>query len=217
MLADGLVMPKRKLANVGISQQLTSAVGLNVNLMYMTGSNRLRGRNTNAPIDGVRPDAAFGNVTQVESTARVRGTQVHTGVNINVPSRRIMIFANYSFVDQKNDSDGAFGLPADSYHLAAEWGPAANIPRHSASAVVNLPLPYNFRLGVTTSARSGTRYNITTGRDDNGDTVFNDRPAGVGRNSATDGGVLGLAARLSYTFGFGQRSAAGGPAAARRW
>ena len=209
VLAESLVMPKRKLANVGLSQQLTSAVGLNVNLMYMTGSNRLRGRNTNAPIDGVRPDAAFGNVTQVESTARVRGTQVHTGVNVNVPSRRIMIFANYSFADQKNDSDGAFSLPADSYRLAAEWGPAANIPRHSASAVVNLPLPYNFRLGVTTSARSGTRYNITTGRDDNGDTVFNDRPAGVGRNSAMTEGSWDLAARLSYTFGFGQRSAEG--------
>lgn len=177
--------------------------------MYITGSNRLRGRNTNAPIDGVRPDGAFGHVTQVESTARVRATQVHTGVNINVPSRRIMIFANYSFVDQKNDSDGALSVPADSYHVSAEWGPAANIPRHSASAVVNLPLLYNFRLGVTSSARSGTRYNITTGRDDNGDAVFNDRPAGVGRNSAVTAGSWDLAARLSYTFGFGERSTDG--------
>jgi hypothetical protein len=209
VLAESLVMPKRHMANVGISQQVTSVLGLNVNLMYMTGSNRLRGRNTNAPIGGVRPDAAFGNITQVESTARVRGTQVHTGVNVNVPSRRIMIFANYSFVDQRNDSDGAFSLPADSYNLGAEWGPAAHIPRHSASAVVNLPLPSNFRLGVTTSARSGTRYNITTGRDDNGDTVFNDRPAGVGRNSALTAGSWDLAARLSYTFGFGERSTDG--------
>ena len=213
VLAESLVMPKRNMANVGVSQQLTSTVGLNVNLMYMTGSNRLRSRNTNAPIDGIRPDAAFGNVTQVESTARVRGTQVHSGVNINVPSRRIMIFANYSFVDQKNDSDGALSVPADSYNLGAEWGPAANIPRHSASAVVNLPLPYNFRLGVTSAARSGTRYNITTGRDDNGDAVFNDRPAGVGRNSAVTAGSWDLAARLSYTFGFGERST-DGPGAA---
>jgi hypothetical protein len=209
VLAESLVMPKRNMANVGISQQLTSVLGLNVNLMYMTGTNRLRGRNTNAPIDGVRPDAAVGNITQVESTARVRGMQMHTGVNVNVPSRRIMIFANYSVVDQKNDSDGAFSLPADSYNPGAEWGPAANIPRHSASAVVNLPLPSNFRLGVTTSARSGTRYNVTSGRDDNGDTVFNDRPAGVGRNSALTAGSWDLAARLSYTFGFGERSLEG--------
>ena len=199
-----------------MSQQLSPAIGLNLNLMHMTGSNRLRGRNINAPLNGIRPDAAVGNVTEVESTARVRGTQMHTGLNINVPARRIMIFANYSFVDQKNDADGAFSLPADSYELAAEWGPAAGIPRHTASAVVNLPLPYRFRLGLTSSARSGTRYNITTGRDDNGDTVFNDRPAGVGRNSAVGKGSWDLAARLSYTFGFGDRSAAGPGGAGRR-
>ncbi len=209
LLADSLAMPRRNMVNLGVSQQLSPVIGLNLNLMHMTGSNRLRGRNTNAPLNGIRPDAAVGNVTEVESTARVRGTQMHTGLNINVPGRRIMIFANYSFVDQKNDADGAFSLPADSYQLAADWGPAAGIPRHTASAVVNLPLPYRFRLGLTSSARSGTRYNLTTGRDDNGDTVFNDRPAGVGRNSAVGKGSWDLAARLSYTFGFGDRSAAG--------
>jgi hypothetical protein len=30
---------------------------------------------------------------------------------------------------------------------------------------------------------SGTPYNVTTGRDENGDAIFNDRPAGEGRNS----------------------------------
>jgi hypothetical protein len=209
LLADSLVMPRRNMVNAGLSQQLSPTIGLNLNLMHMTGSNRLRGRNTNAPLNGRRPDPSSGNVTQVESTARVRGTQLHAGINVNVPARRIMIFANYSFVDQKNDADGAFSVPADSYDLGAEWGPAAGIPRHTASAVVNLPLPYRFRLGLTTSARSGTRYNITTGRDDNGDTVFTDRPAGVGRNSAVGQGSWDLAARLSYTFGFGERSAAG--------
>ena len=209
LLADALAMPRRNMVNAGLSQQLSPTIGLNLNVMHMTGSNRLRGRNTNAPVNGRRPDPSLGNVTQVESTARVRGTQVHTGLNVNVPARRIMIFANYSFVDQKNDADGAFSVPADSYDLAAEWGPAAGIPRHTASAVVNLPLPYRFRLGLTSSIRSGTRYNITTGRDDNGDTVFNDRPANVGRNSAIGKGSWDVAARLSYTFGFGERSANG--------
>ena len=209
LLAEALFMPRRNMASLGISQQITPTIGLNLNLMRMSGTNRLRGRNINAPVGGVRPDPTFGNVTQVESTARVRGTQVHTGLNVNVPARRIMIFANYSFVDQKNDADGPFSVPADSYDLAADWGPAAGIPRHSASAIVNLPLPYSLRLGLTTSARSGTRYNITTGRDDNGDTVFNDRPAGIRRNSAIGKGSWDVAARLGYTFGFGDRTASG--------
>ena len=128
LLADSLAMPRRNMVNVGVSQQLSPTIGLNLNLMHMTGSNRLRGRNTNAPLNGIRPDAAFGNVTEVESTARVRGTQMHTGLNINVPARRIMIFANYSFVDQKNDADGAFSLPADSYDAGRGMGPGG---RHS--------------------------------------------------------------------------------------
>ena len=209
LLAGSLLMPERRMVNFGLSQQLSPTIGLNLNLMHMTGSNRLRGRNGNAPLDGVRPDPALGNVTEVESTARMRGTQVHTGLNINIPARRIMVFANYSFVDQQNDADGPFSLPADSYDLAAEWAPTAGIPRHTASAIVNLPLPYRLRLGVTTSARSGTRYNITTGRDANGDTVFNDRPAGVGRNSALGAASWDVAARLSYTFGFGDRRSDG--------
>ena len=85
-----------------------------------------------------------------------------------------------------------FSLPADSYDLAAEWGPAAGIPRHIASAMINtaaadeLPARRD-DLG----ASRARRYNITTGRDDNGDTVFNDRPAGVGRNSAARRGLVG--------------------------
>jgi hypothetical protein len=74
---------------------------------------------------------------------------------------------------------------------------------------VNTPLFAGMRLGLTALARSGTRYNITTGRDDNGDTVFNDRPDGVHRNSAVGRGMWDVAARLSYASGFGSRSGAG--------
>ena len=55
-------------------------------------------------------------------------------------------------------------------------------------------------------------YNVTTGRDDNGDTVFNDRPAGVSRNNAWTKGLWDVGGRASYAFGFGNRTAAGGMA-----
>ena len=209
VLASSLVMPQRNMATIGVSHQLSPTIGLNVNFTQMTGTNRLRGRNINAPIDGVRPDATLGNVTQVESSARMRSKQLHTGLNINLPGRRAFVFANYSFIDQKNDADGPFSLPADNYDLAAEWGPAAGLPRHSASTVVNMPLVKGVRLALTATGRSGTRYNVTTGRDDNGDTLFNDRPAGVGRNSAVGNGMWEMAARVSYAFGFGEREATG--------
>jgi hypothetical protein len=209
LLAESLVMPTRNMVSVGVSQQFRPIVGVNLNVIAMRGTNRLRGRNVNAPRDGVRPDASLGNITQVESTAGMRSRQIVAGVNYNVPARRIFLFANYAFVDQESDSDGPFSLPADSYDLAAEWGPSAGLPRHTVSAVLNTPIGSRLRLGLTTTARSGTRYNITTGRDDNGDTLFNDRPAGVGRNSAAGRGMWDVAARLSYAFGFGERAASG--------
>ena len=118
-------------------------------------------------------------------------------MNFNMPQRRTFLFANYAWNNQRNDADGAFSLPANNYDLAAEWGRAAAVPRHIASAVFNTALMRSLRLAVSTTARAGSPYTITTGRDDNGDTVFNDRPAGtrpqqrhrrghVGRGGAPD-------------------------------
>ncbi len=124
----------------------------------------------------------------------------------------MFLFANYAFNRQLSDADGAFSVPANSYDLAAEWGRASGVPRHIGSAVLNTNLTKAIRLAVSTSARAGAPHNLTTGRDDNGDTVFNDRPAGVGRNTLTSHGMLDMAARLTYSFGFGERPpAAGGP------
>jgi Carboxypeptidase regulatory-like domain len=206
MLASDLTMPRRTLVNVGLTHQFTQMFGVNLNYNHTSGSNRLRGRNINAPFsDGQRPNPTLGNVTQVESTARVSNDMLSAGVNYSLPSRRTFMFANYSWIHQRNDADGPFSLPADSYNLAGEWGPAFGVPHHVASAVINTTLMKNIRLGLTTTARTGTAYNITTGHDDNLDTVFNDRPAGVGRNSATTKGMWDVSARVSYAFGFGER------------
>ena len=51
--------------------------------------------------------------------------------------------------------------------------------------------------------QSGTPYNITTGRDDNGDTVSNDRPAGVTRNTGIGTAQIDLGLRLSWGLAFG--------------
>ena len=55
-------------------------------------------------------------------------------------------------------------------------------------------------------ANSGLPYNITTGFDNNGDSVTNDRPKGIGRNTARGASQWDLATRLSWGFGFGRPS-----------
>jgi hypothetical protein len=210
-LSDGLVMPARAVGLVALTQQISPSFGVNVSYNRANGWDRFRGRNVNAPLNGVRPDPAFGNVTEVESTARMRTESVNVGMNYSIPKRKMFLFANYAWNRQRNDSDGPFSLPADNYNPGAEWGRAAGVPSHIFSGVLNTNLTKNLRFGTSIAARTGSPYTITTGRDDNGDTVFNDRPAGIPRNSVTAPGTWDVASRLTYAFGFGERKQRAGP------
>ena len=89
---------------------LAGGFGVNVSYSRIRGENRFRGRNINAPIDTVRPDPTAGNVTQVESTASLGGQTFVAGLNFQVPARRIMLFANYAWLKQETDADGAFDI-----------------------------------------------------------------------------------------------------------
>ena len=211
MLAENMISPMRAMAIVGLSQQFSANFGSNITYNRSRGYDRFRGRNINAPLNDVRPDPSLGNVTQVESTANMRGQMFSAGVNYNVPARGMFLFANYAWMKQENDTDGAFSVPADSYHPDAEWGPAAGVARHNLSGMLTAALTKVLKINLGATWRSGTPYNITTGRDDNGDGVFNDRPAGVGRNTALTAATWDVNARVSYAFGFGQRQASGAP------
>ena len=73
-------------------------------------------------------------------------------------------------------------------------------------SMAHVPLGAGFQLATSVRAQSALPYNITTGRDDNGDTVSNDRPSGVGRNSGRGRKQIDVGARVSWTTGFGVRA-----------
>lgn len=211
--APGLVLPTIARTNIAVEQAFGRYARLNVLYGYGRSRTALRGRDVNAPsADGVRPDPAAGVVTQVESTARSATHMLHTGLNLNLPWHRTSLFLNYTLGRAMNESDGPFSLPADNHDLRAEWGPSPMDARHRASAMLNMNLWRGFKLATTVNSSSGLPYNITTGFDDNRDTVSNDRPGGVGRNSARGAGRWDLGSRLSWAFGFGTRKDAGGGA-----
>ena len=212
-LADDLVMPYRVLGNLGVSHQFTPTLSANVSYTRTRGYDRFRGLNINAPLNGARPDPAVGNVTEVQSTAEMRSQMLVTGLNFNIPARRMFLFANYAWIKQESNSEGPFALPANNYDLSGEWGPVTGVPRHTLSGMFTSTVMKAFRVSLAATWRSGTPYNMTTGHDDNGDTVFNDRPAAVSRNTARTEMMWDVNTRVSYAFGFGQRPpSAGGPA-----
>jgi hypothetical protein len=117
---------------------------------------------------------------------------------------------NYSLASTETNATGAFSIPANGDNLSTEWGPV--MPRHRFAVAFNSMPIRDLSVSVNARAQSGTPYTLTTGLDNNADGVFNDRPAGVGRNSLVTDGQWDIGLRVSYAIGFGQRPAsAGGP------
>jgi hypothetical protein len=113
----------------------------------------------------------------------------------------------YQLGSVRNYADNATSLPSNSNDPNADWGPSARDVRHRAFFMVNTPIGRGIRAGFNLQASSAVPYTITTGRDANGDTVFNDRPAGVGRNSARGAAQFNASLRLNKSIGLGKAGA----------
>jgi hypothetical protein len=208
-LHDGITLPESRMLNVGIDQTLGPSFRMNATYTYRLGVDMLRGRNRNAPVSGVRPDPLFANVIDVVGDAGARSHALNLGASLVMLNWHQTFFAaNYAISSTQTNTTGAFSLPANGDDLATEWGQA--VPRHRAGGSFNTQPVRNLTVNVNVRASSGTPYNITTGFDDNGDGVFGDRPAGVGRNTARTTAQWDIGLRVSYAIGIGKRAQATG-------
>ncbi len=162
-------------AALGIERQLPRNILVSLTYAGTRGVHMLRSRNINAPLDGVRPFAG-GDIYQYESTGGFRQDQLIANVNARV-SPKLSLFGFYALGRARSDTDGANSFPADSYNLATEWGRAGFDIRHRAFLGGSLTAPFGLQLNPFITVSSGRPFNITLGRDVNGDSVFNDRPA----------------------------------------
>jgi hypothetical protein len=167
-----------------------------------TGTGLLRGRNMNAPVGGVRRDPGLGNVIEIRGLGRARADEISSGGSLRLPTRGLFLSGRYTYERSHDDGDHPLALPANPLE-PDEWGPARDDVRHRLWVFAVLEPLRNLRLGTTLSAASAPPYTITTGRDDNADGVFNDRPPGTGRNSARAAGFARLDTRLAWRFGAG--------------
>jgi len=80
-----------------------------------------------------------------------------------------------SKVNSNTDGPGMF--PANSYDLRSEYGPSSLDIRHRFFFGGLIGLPWELRVNPFVVITSGRPFNIVTGQDANGDTLFTDRPA----------------------------------------
>lgn len=178
--------------------------------------NQLRGVNRNAPVNGRRPDPAFANVIEVVPDASTHTYDLVPDFSVNFAGglrtadqakwnpRRTVIRFNYRHRRAYNNSDGAFSVsPTGS--LDDQWAVAGGETRHRFRASVSTQAYRQLNAQLSWDANSGGPYTITTGIDDNGDSIFNDRPLLTPRNSARLPWRSTFSANLSYTIPIGQQ------------
>ena len=117
--------------------------------------------------------------------------------------RRTTIRLNYRHRRAYNNTDGAFSV-SPSGSLDDQWGPAGGETRHRWRASVSTQAYRNLNAQASWDANSGSPYTITTGIDENGDSIFNDRPFRLPRNSARLPWRSTISTNVSYLIPIGR-------------
>jgi hypothetical protein len=190
-------------ASVGLERPLAPWADFRADYMWTRASNTLRSINVNAPLNGVRPDPLVGNISEIQSSGKRASDRLTVALNARYMPKRILGMVMYQLGSTRNYADGPTALPSDSNNPNLDWGPSAQDVRHRIFFNCNAPLGRGIRAGLNVQGSSALPYTITTGFDANGDTVFNDRPAGVSRNSARGASQWMSGLRLNKSIGLG--------------
>lgn len=169
-----------------VERQLPKNIKLSVTYFHSRTGRMMRIVNINAPLggtfipgdpgSGVRPlGNAAGNVFEYQPTGRSIGNTLSVNVNGNL--KTLSFWSGYNLSKARNTDQGASGSPFDAYDFSQEW---SRTPWGSLNFMYggsSYRAPHGFSVNTFMLASSGQPFNITTGQDTNGDTLFTERPA----------------------------------------
>lgn len=169
-----------------VERALPANVKLSLTYMHGRSNRSQRVVNINAPLggtfipgvpgSGVRPlGADAGNVLEYQSNGHSVSNTL--SVNINGTLKKVQFWGGYNLNKSRTTDSGQTGSPFDAYDFSQEyargqWG-GLNFMYGGGSYTA----PGGINLNMFMIANSGNAFNITTGRDTNGDTYFTERPA----------------------------------------
>jgi len=187
--------------NMGVERQLTKSLTASANYINTRGVKQFRSRDINAPLpgDAQRPDPAIGALREIESAGFAQTHMFELMLRGKI-TRYFNGTVQYNLGRAYNNTGGINARLANNYDLTGEWSRADFDERHRFNLLGAIKAWDWFNLGMTVALTSGRPYSLTTGRDDNHDTIANDRPLGVRRNSLQGPGAATLDLRWSKEF-----------------
>ncbi|HWW13867.1 MAG TPA: carboxypeptidase regulatory-like domain-containing protein [Candidatus Dormibacteraeota bacterium] len=166
---------------ISVERQLSKSATLSVTYLNSRGFDQLLTINANAPFPGtpcspcMPPNPAAGNLYQYVSEGVFRQNQLIVNTNIRAGTK-VQLFGYYTLNYANSDTSGVSSFPSNSYNISQDYGRASFDTRQRLFVGGSIAMPYAIRLSPFMVASSGSPFNITTGSDLNGDSIFNDRP-----------------------------------------
>ena len=109
-------------ASIGLERPLAAWADFRTDYMWTRGSNTLRSVNVNAPVNGVRPDPAVGNITEIQSSGKRASDRFTVALNARYIPRRILGMVMYQFTNARNFADFADGAAVEQHQSRCGLG-----------------------------------------------------------------------------------------------
>jgi hypothetical protein len=182
---------------LSVERQLPANTALAVTYTYSHGVHLLRSEDINAPLpgtfnpnvqgSGVFPLGFPGPVFRMESSGIYNQNQLIANINTRL-NEGVSLFGFYVLNHAISNTDGIGTFPANPYNPTGEYGPASTDVRHRVTVGGSINMKWSVRISPFVIVQSGTPFDITTGDDLYGTTLFNARPGLV--NNAAAVGVI---------------------------
>jgi hypothetical protein len=170
---------------VGFERQIPFNTTIAITYANSHGLHLLRSQDINAPLPGSYDPAVPGSglfplgrpgvVALMESAGLYNQNQLIVNVNSRV-NRSLSLTGSYMYNRAMSNTDGLGTFPANPYSMAGEYGPAATDIHHRVSLAGTITAKWGIRFNPLLTANTGPPFDITSGRDLYGDTLFNGRP-----------------------------------------
>ena len=174
--------PYSQQIGASIERQISKVQTATVTYLHSQGVHQLVEINANAPYFPTY-NASLGRLNQYLPEGIYKQDQVIVNTNARF-SPNFSIFGFYTFSRAHTDGSGGT-IASNSLNLSQDYGRAAFVSRNQVFLVGNYTGPWGIRLSPFLVAQSGKPFNITAGKDLNGDTFLNDRPGVVDSSNCT--------------------------------
>ncbi len=232
-----LTAPYVMQAAITLERQVTRTATVSATYLNSRGRDQFISQNINAPLSydladpcASRPLGTCQNVYQYESAGEFNQQQLIANTNIR-GGKFFNVFGFYTLNYANSNTSGSGSFPSQPYNISADYGRAAFSVRQRLVMGGSLNLKFRTTLSPFVIWNTGQPFNITTGKDSNGDSIFNDRPSFASNpngpgvlyyegtylnptplpgetiipiNYGTGPGAFTFNLRVSKTFGFGK-------------